>query len=295
MTIARGIRALSFEYHRDFSDVPDTEENLSADIVWESCGEDCFVEAVNLWPNSVMLEASVNPIPITSCAILEQIKNQDSKERVSVYDSPRFDKQSHVKDSRICCSKIVVCFENSGKYVLKNNTLTFFGKKFDDYVLNFLSDCLFEKEFLFCSESILEITDERRFLRHEDTFANRKIYPYGGLCEYGTHPKQMESCIFRSVFDGNSLNLCVSPLSVLQNSGIDPTKDLRSESGYRFVGVKNFSVSQKTNLYDELKNGFCRIEIINGNTNEKSTYKSNGVFHTPKTNLITINFIKEEQ
>jgi hypothetical protein len=90
------------------------------------------------------------------------------------------------------------------------------------------------------------------------------------------------------------LALRVSPASVLQNSGTDPSGDIRSESVYEFAGIKDFSESQKMNLYDELKNGFCRIELLNKNTAEKIIYKSNGVFHIPQTNLITINFIKDE-
>ncbi|MDR1235660.1 MAG: hypothetical protein LBJ96_01495 [Holosporaceae bacterium] len=295
MTIARGIKTLSFGYFRNFSDVPDTEENLSADVVWESDGENCSILSVSSWPDSVMLDASINPAAVESHAILERAEGQNPPARVSVYDNPKFDTQSHLKNSKMCCSKITVSFENSGKYAFGNNALTFFGKIFDDYALNLSSNSLFEKEFLFCSESISEIANEKGLLQHGDTFVDRKIYPYGGLCEYGMHPKQMESCVFCSMPGKNFVSLFVSPLSAMQNSGIDPTNDLQSESGHRFIGIKNFSISQKTNLYDELKNGFCKIEVINKNTNEKSTYKSNGVFHTSKTNLITINFIKEEQ
>jgi hypothetical protein len=110
------------------------------------------------------------------------------------------------------------------------------------------------------------------------------------------HPKQMESCIFYVVQDGKkSLGLRVCPLSTLRNAGVDPTKDLKSEHGYKFVGIKNFSDSQQLDLHDELKNGGCRLEVICKSTNEKSNYKSSGVFHTPQTNLIAINFIREEQ
>jgi hypothetical protein len=79
----------------------------------------------------------------------------------------------------------------------------------------------------------------------------------------------------------------------LKNLGIDPTEDRISEGGYKFVGIKEFSQSQQMNLHDELKDGACRLEVINRNTNEKCFYKSNAVFHVAKTNLITINFLKE--
>jgi hypothetical protein len=294
MNIAGGIRALSAGYYRDFTDVPDTEENLSSCIVFESADENCSVTTMNSWPDSFMLDASMNPVAIASHAILEQTKNQNSIERISIYENPKFDEQSFVKSSKVCCRKIIVRFENSGKYLLQNNAITFFGKSFADCRLDFPADCLFEKEFLFCSDSISEIVDEKGLIRHEDTLAEHKIYPYGGLFEYGMHPKQTESCVFRSVSKKNSLSLRATPLSVLQNSGIDPAADLRSESGYRFVGIKHFSPSQKINLYDELKNGGCQIEVTDKNSNEKIAYKSNGVFHTPQTNLITVNFIRRD-
>jgi hypothetical protein len=220
--------------------------------------------------------------------------------RTSIYDDPKFDEQSLVKNSRMCCSKIVVHYENNGKYVLENNVQVFFGKNFEDYQLNFLGDDLWEKEFLFQRESILEIMSEDGLLCHEEggtsTFTQRKIYPYGGLFEYGMHPKQMESCIFYAVQnEKKSLALRVCPLSILRNAGVNPTENLKAEIGYKFVGIKKISNSQKLSLYGELKNGACRLEITNKNTNEKSNYKSSGVFHTPQTNLITINFIREEQ
>jgi hypothetical protein len=299
MTITRGIRALSQEYYRNFVEVPDTEENLSASVVLESDNGDCCSTLANLWPDSITLNASMNPIPIDSQAILERRKNQNFEGRISIYDGPKFDEQSMVKNSKMCCAKIIVRFENSGKFTLENKAQTFFGKDLGDYQLNFPDDYLWEKAFLFQQESILEITNEEGLLHHEDagsvTFTRRKIYPYGGLFEYGMHPKQMESCIFYAVKDEKkSCGLRVFPLGALRNAGVDPTKNLGAESGYKFIGINNFSDSQKINLYDELKNGSCCLEVTNKNMDEKSNYKSCGVFHTPQTNLITINFMREE-
>ncbi|MDR2780978.1 MAG: hypothetical protein LBB21_00760 [Holosporaceae bacterium] len=291
MTLTRGIRALSAGYYRDFSDVPDTDENLSTCIVLESNNDDCCASLANSWPDSIALDASMSPVEITSRAVLERIENRDLLGRIAIYDDPKFDVQSHIQNVKSCCSEIVINFENTGKYVLGNSTLAFFGKNFDDYQLDFQSDHLFKKEFVVCRGSIQEIANEKGFLQHENSFTECKIYPYGGLFGYGMHPKQMESCIFRTVMDGRSPGLRISPLSALRSLGIDPTEDQRQEVGYKFVGVKNFSESQKINLYDELKNGFCKIEVTNRNINEKSMYKSNGIFHMPKTNLITINFI----
>ncbi|MDR0631816.1 MAG: hypothetical protein LBF54_01030 [Holosporaceae bacterium] len=294
MTITRGIRALSTGYYHDFADVPDTDENLSTCVVFESKEDDCHGAVANSWPDSIALNASITRVAAASDATVERVENSKFLDRISLYGAPRIDLQSQVQNPKSCCSKIVVDFENTGKYSLENEIDTFIGKDFGDYQMNFSSDHLFEKEFLICSQSISEIADQSGTLKHENTFAKCKIYPYGGMFEYGMHPQLMESCVFRVVHDGKQLCLRISPLSAMRNLGIDPTKDQPSESGYQFVGVKNFSESQKTNLYDELKNGFCKIEVINKNTEETALYKSNAVLHQQKTNLITINFIKEE-
>jgi hypothetical protein len=225
---------------------------------------------------------------------MERVENSQSKDRISIYNSPRIDTQSNVQNLKSCCSKIIVNFENTGKYLRENEAKVFVGKDFDDYQVSFQSDCLFKKEFLLCQNSISEIVDQKGFILHENTFAKCKIYPYGGIFEYGMHPKQMESCVFRTTYDGSSLYLRIFPLSGLRNLGIDPTSDQRMESGYQFVGMKNFTAAQKISLYDELKDGSCKISVANKNANEKSIYRSNAVLYTPKTNLISINFIKEE-
>ncbi|MDR1334588.1 MAG: hypothetical protein LBJ71_05205, partial [Holosporaceae bacterium] len=167
MTITRGIRALSQEYYRNFTEVPDTEENLSASVIWESDDSDCRSTLANRWPDSIVLNAAMNPIPIDSQAILERRKNQNLEGGISIYTNPKFDEQSLVKNSKICCSKIIVRFESSGRYTLENNTQVFFGKDFGDYQLNFPDDHQWEKEFLFQRESILELMTDEDLLRHE--------------------------------------------------------------------------------------------------------------------------------
>ncbi|MDR2724444.1 MAG: hypothetical protein LBB25_04600 [Holosporaceae bacterium] len=293
--LIRGIRALSAGYHRHFADIPDTEENLSTEILLESKDENCCITTADCWPDFVMLDASLTSLKIFSNAILERSEESRFRDEIALYNYPRIDSQSNIQNFKSCCSKIIVNFENTGKYLLENEINVFVGNNFGDYQINFLSNHIFEKEFLTCQNSISEIADQSGSIIHEDTFAKCKIYPYGGLFEYGMHPKQMESCVFRTVHDETSLYLRILPLSVLRSLDIDPTADQRMESGYQFVGIKDFSVSQKTNLYDEIKDGFCQIEIVNRNTNERSIYKSNAVLFMPKTNLISINFIKEQE
>jgi hypothetical protein len=291
--LSRGMRALTNGYHRFFADVQDTDENLSTCIMLESKDGDYQVAEANSWPDSILLDASLTPLEISSGAILERIEGSKFRDKIAIYNAPRIDSQSNIQNSKSCCSKITVNFENTGKYLFENEVKVFIGKDFDDYQINFISEHLFKKEFLVCPDFISEIADSRG-IAHENTFTKCKIYPYGGVFEYGTHPKQMESCVFRAVHDGHALYLRILPLSVLRNLGIDPIADQRAESGYQFVGVKNFTTSQKINLYDELKDGSCKIMVTNKNTNEESVYKSNAVLYTPKTNLICINFIKEK-
>ncbi|MDR1982800.1 MAG: hypothetical protein LBQ08_03325 [Holosporaceae bacterium] len=294
MTLTRGIRALSTGYYRDFLDVPDTDENLSTYIMMESKQDNCEVSVANAWPDSIMLNASMTSVEISSDIYMERRENAKLIAETKIYNNPKIDSQSNISNPASCCSKVVVNFENIGGYVLGKDVQNFVGKDFGDYRINLRSNCLFEKEFLVSSHSISEIVDQEGAVLHEHTFAKCKIYPYGGFFEYGMHPQLVESCIFRAVHDGNSLSLRISPLSALRSLGIDPCEDQREESGYQFVGVKNFSEPQKITLYDELKNGACAIEITNRNTKEKSIYRSNAILHVPKTNLITINFIGEE-
>jgi hypothetical protein len=291
--LIRGIKSLSVGYRRDFADVPDTEENLSTCLEFESDDAGCIATTTDSWPDFVLLNASVEPVEISSDAVVERTEGGKFLDRVAIYRAPKIDSQSNVQNPKFCCSKIIVNFENVGKYSLENEVKTFIGKDFDDYRINLSSDVMFEKEFLVCSDLISENADQRGALAHEGALAKCRIYPYGGFCEYGAHPKQMESCVFRTIRDGGSLVLRILPLSSLRSAGIDPTADQRGEPGYRFVGVKDFSNSQKTNLYDELKSGACEIEIANKNTEEKATFKSFAVSHVSKTNLISISFIHD--
>ncbi|MDR0678508.1 MAG: hypothetical protein LBF44_03160 [Holosporaceae bacterium] len=292
--LTRGIRAMSLGYYRNFLEVPDTNENLSTCVIMESKQNKYSASIANSWPDSIMLDASMIPVEVSADAHIERREGTELISGTKIYDNPKIDSQSTIQNSKSCCSKVVVHFENTGKYALGKEIRAFIGEDFDDYRINLLLKGIFEKEFLVSSDSILEIADKRGMIAHEHGFAKCKVYPYGGFFEYGVHPQRIESCVFRGIHDGCSLSLRISPLSTLRSLGINPCEDQMSELEYQFVGVKNFSRSQQTNLYDELKNGACKIEITNKNTNEKSNYKSNAVLHVSKTNLITINFIIEE-
>jgi hypothetical protein len=283
MTIARGIRFLSAGYRRDFAETPDTEENLSTCATFESDDEGCVAVAADSWPDFILLDASVEPAEISSDATIERFEGGKFIERIATYGSPKIDSQSSVQNLKSCCSGIKVNFENTGEYSFENETKSFVGTDFGDYRIELPSNCLFEKKFLVSSGTTVETAGE--------TPERRAFYPYGGVCENGDHPKRMESLFFRTVRVGNSLSLRISPLSALLAAGIDPAVE-RPE--YRFVGTRDFSESQRTNLYDELKNGACEAEVANKIAGEKAVFKSFAVFHAAKTNLISVGFKRAE-
>jgi hypothetical protein len=272
--------------------VPDTDENLSTSLILESQDDNCLMEIANLWPDSISLNASIIPEGIEKEVFIERT---DLSDKINVYKFPKIDSQSNIQNPKFCVSKILINYERIGKYVLNGRSQLFDGEDFNDYHLNLPSESLFTKEFLTLTQSITETVDKRGLIQYGNTFAQCRIYPYGGLYNYGAHPKEIESCAFRIVSDGSSLSLRISPLSVFHNAGVDPFANQSSQDGgYKFVGIKEFSTSQKVSLYDELKSGACKIEITNKILNQKTMYASNSVLHIPNTNLITINFTQEE-
>lgn len=120
MTIARGIKALSAGYYRDFADVPDTDENLSTSVVFESKEDDCYTATANSWPDSIILNARIAQVAIASGATIERIENSKFLGRISLYGAPKIDLQSQLQNPKSCCSRINVDFENTGKYSLEN-------------------------------------------------------------------------------------------------------------------------------------------------------------------------------
>jgi hypothetical protein len=122
-----------------------------------------------------------------------------------------------------------------------------------------------------------------------------RIYAYGGFYEHGSHPHEIESCVFQ-INSGNSTSaIKIWKFSAFrQKCGFDATMDKDMGNGVAFIGIKNFSPSNKATLYDELIGGACNIKLSNKLTEEIAVYKSNGVFHIQNTDLIKINFIKGE-
>lgn len=282
MTIIRGLKALSHGYTRNFKEVSDTEENISGSIILESVENDPIIQIDNLWPQTIMLKASISAVPILSQSTIQRIENKHSFAPVNVYQSPKIDSKSIVQSSNMCCSQINVSFENTGvAYGIDESNITFAGTKFDHFSLIFEQKQLFEKKFITLTESVTE---------DYSVGSHFKFYPYGGFFKYGAHPRQMELCVFRTVQDGRSVALRISPISELLNAGIV------GETGSNpIVGIDTYSDSQTLSLYDELKHGSCKIKVKDELSGETAVYLSNTVSHISNTNLMNIYFIKEQK
>ncbi|MDR2794623.1 MAG: hypothetical protein LBB12_02505 [Holosporaceae bacterium] len=303
MTLSRGIRFLSKGYVRDFPQLPDTEENVRQEILLETeSGEDYTIRLADIWPENISLNASINPEKITTSASIERTENAKSLGKNEIYKMPHIDDGSPLKNPEVFCAKISVQFENSGEYVTENKKYNFFGKCFDDYQLKFDKEgnSLFEKVFPFLdgdhqiaerySSSLGDILREEKSLEK----AKLRIYPYGGFCEYGTHPKNMELCVFQTKANAKTTLILIHKLSALMANGINPFGDYVLKDKTPFVGIKNLLESQKSSLYDDIKNGACQITINNVAMNISQCYRSFGLTHIANSNLITINFLRND-
>ncbi|MDR2268488.1 MAG: hypothetical protein LBD81_03520 [Holosporaceae bacterium] len=303
MTLSRGIRFLSKGYIRDFPILPDTEENIKQEVLLETeSNEDYSVKLACVWPENISLNASINPEKVATSTFVERFENAKSLGKNEIYKTPLIDCSSPLKNLEAFCAKIIVKFENSGEYITENKKHNFFGKYFDDYKLKFEKEdnYLFEKIFPFLDgDQIIEkyVSSHGDFLREEGSLEKAKfrIYPYSGFCEYGTHPKNMELCIFQTKANAKTTLILIHRLSALVASGINPFSDYVLKDGTPFVGIKNLQESQKSSLYDDIKNGECQVIINNIATNISQRYKSSGLTHIPGTNLITINFLRNER
>lgn len=301
MSLIRGMRSISYGYANDFIPVPETEENILSCVTLESDSEEaeCEIKVANAWPEIISLNARMIPLKILSDATAERFENSRSLGKNQIYSSPIIYHNSSLKNPHSFCSKLIIKFENAGEYFIDHKKNSFLNKIFDDYDLKFETEgeIIFEKSFLISNEAVIE-----RFTKKigQDTTiegssekAPLRIYPYAGFYEYGVHPQEIESSVFQINSGDNTSAIKISKLNAFTKIGIDPAKNGVLEGGIKFLGVTNFSSSQKMNLYDELLSGACKISVINRNTKEICEYKSAGLTHAANTDLITINFIKE--
>lgn len=288
MAIIRGLKALSHGYIRNFKDISDTEENLSSSIILESAAGDVIIDVDETWPESIMLKASMSALPISPNLTIRRIENGHAFTPVNIYQSPKIDSRSIVQSSHMCCAKINVHFENSGvAYDIEKKPISFIGSQFDHFSIIFDASNVFEKDFMILDRSVTESFNSS--ISCSDKAVKYRFYPYGGFFKYGAHPRQMETCVFRTVQDGRSVALRISPVSELMSAGINVFYADATEHS-TVTGIHAFSDSHKLSLYDELKNGACSIKVKDEISNEISEYVSETVTHISDTNLINIYF-----
>ncbi|MDR1361862.1 MAG: hypothetical protein LBJ16_01440 [Holosporaceae bacterium] len=323
MIPSRGIRSLSEGYIRDFCDAPDTEENVKHELLLETESDENYnLKPAVDWPTSISLNACINFQKINASTIVERVENAKSLGQSNIYKTSTIDDGSPLKKIDFFCSKIIIEFENSGEYISAGTKHGFFGKIFDDYQLNFgdeidlepepepkpksdldpgaenKTNVLFEKFFHNPkNEHIVEkyTSAHGGFLQEEGAPGKAKvrIYPYGGFCEYGAHPKNMELCVFQTKANAKTTLIRIHRLSALIASGVDPFCESIMSDGTPFVGIVDLQESQKNNLYDDLKSGRCQIMLTDAITQDSQHYKSAGLTQIPDTNLITINFLRK--
>jgi hypothetical protein len=311
MSLVRGIRFLSSGYARDFSAVPDSEENIATSITLETQddGGTYFVKLNEEWPMSIILDARMHPLKIKQQTVLERLEDNISLGKNNIYENPRFDSDSSFKNSRLFCAKIIVFFEKTGEYFLGSKNQSFMGESFDEYslVLDNVGGTastssgsnhpvLFEKKFPIAEVgSIVEkyVRGSGKFLQTEGASgrAQYRFYPYGGFYEYGAHPQSMESCVFHSTSEGRSSCIHLSKLSGLKKFGINPDNKVNVLNESKVIFMHTFTTSQKMTLYDEIKNNGCKIQLTSNRSGRSCAYVSSGLLHIPNTDLIRINFI----
>ncbi|MDR1335108.1 MAG: hypothetical protein LBJ19_02445 [Holosporaceae bacterium] len=313
MSIVRSIRFLSDGYLRNFGNVPDTEENIVTTVALEmpDDGGICPIKLNEEWPTSIILDASMHPAKIKQHTVLIRQEDNVSLGKNSIYENPHFDSCSTFKNNRLFCSKILILFEKTGEYFCDGQSQSFMDEFFGEYFFvpsntaSVIADSsrnkkvvLFEKKFPTAeSGDIIEKytrgSGASKFLQMEGISgrAPYHFYAYGGFYEYGTHPQNMESCVFHSTAEGRASCIYLSKLSGLKKLGIDPDSKVNMLNDARAIFMHTFTISQKMTLYEELKNGGCKIQLTNNCSGRSRTYGSSGLIHTPGTNLIRINFI----
>ena len=301
MSIIRGLRSISSGYARNFSNISDSEEEISGEICLITQDEDCSIKIANDWPENIFLRATINPVGFEKHPkiSIQRIENGKNLGAVDIYGNPQFASNSFLKNSECICSEIVVAYDGAGESIIDGTKEKFHGTEFSDYSLELTDDVIFRKEFL--TEKISNISEEYvvdkihnvSVLKDKPDLVTFCLHPYGGYYKFGDHPQCIESCVFSSAIDSQKTVLKAWTLSKLRSIGIDPSKDQKLKDTTTLLGIKNFLPSQRINFLEEINSGNCKIAITNRNISETCRYKSIGLDHIPNTNIIIINFIKE--
>lgn len=283
--IIRSLRNITSGYHRNISPIIMSDNDEL--IMTTSCTQCKITTTDEDWPSQIVLQASIHPIQIDSTCQITRIDNGKIFS-TKLYQNPNISLQSHIKNQHICCQGIDLKFEEVGQMINDDKIATFYGHNYDGYTIHIENNTLYHKSFLTSQQDISEIIVDGN-LQIDGKIAQRIIYPYGGICDPTAHPKTIESCIFYAQLENEQLALKIVPLSAINS--VDPTVDTLLPSKKYFVGVKNFQPSQVQSLYDDVKCGSCRIQI--SHNSKKNVFVSDAMMHIPNTNLVYINFKKE--
>lgn len=280
--LIRGMRSFGKIYERNSNIVSDTEEIIRDITRIGFGGNDCSVELLQDYPDEIVLEASLNPIAIEDSAKLSRDENGKHFEIENIFDAKFFHLESEVKNH--FCKSVAVNYEGCGYFIQDDQKKEFSGKNFEKYKLDFPNK-LFEMEFQSAEGFLKETSQNQEIILENNEKVSCVFYPYGGFYFYGCHPKQIEPCVCRSVFDRNALKIKSYTFSSLLNKNMDIRKDTKN---YKKL---EFRESPTVSLYDKIKNGECKIKLFK---NEESiNLKSCAVHQIVGTNLIKIKFIKE--
>ena len=299
MPIERGIRAISAGYVQDFFDIPDTEENISGEVcVSTNDSEPCVIKVAEEWPGNIVLTARIRPklLKENDDVTVEKTEGAFHAEKMSLYKNPRFDSLSEIRNVNFLCSEITIFYEDIGESFVNGVEEKFYGTSFANYSFDLVDKVIFSKKFLSEKRNIEDSDSPPSVMAssgdHDQPYVH--FYSYGGYYKFGDHPQCIESCVFYVKSHMKKTNIRAFPISVLRNRGLDPFADQTLNDGTKIIGVKNFTESQKQNLYDEIKSEKCVIDVTNGNNGEKCRYKSVSLRHIENTDLIKINFKKEQ-
>ncbi len=278
--LIRGLRNFQQNYEHNFSSIADTVEILRNSMALEFGGDICAIEMMSDYPSAVFLHASIIPIKIDNVTCL--VRNESGKifEIDNIYDAKFFHIDSEVNNH--FCKAVYLKYEDNGYYIHDGKKEDLIGKETENFKLCF-SDNLLQFDFDICDTFHLsEKSINQEIIYDDGSKVSCKFYPYGGFYFYGCHLKQIEPCVFRSVFDRTDLKIKSYTISSLLNKNIDVRKDTRN---YKKV---NFSFPPSLNLYDKIRDGGCKIQLIKNE--ETITYTSCSVYQIIGTNLIVIKF-----
>lgn len=284
--IIRSLRGIAKGYRKQNNILGEISSEVAPHIIFETNGRS-EVQLSDIFPKNIILNASISPLSVESNAVLSRTVGDKLQKSVDLYHSPTIDSQSPIQNVSFVCAGIKILFENIG-YTINDDgeKESFIGTNFDDYQIVIDDNLLYKKQFLITNESIHENVNHNGIVLKNEKIASCVLYPYGGYYKYGAHPKQIESIV---CFLSKNSALNIVPISSVHF--MNPMEDTLSSTNKYFIGVKNFSGTQKQSLYDDIMKGECKF-ILKHKDQEKQ-FVSNALIWREQTNLMQINFISE--